>query len=168
MDDASERTERAKVWDLIKSAHSAVLVTIGPDGALQSRPMGCLQKEFDGTLWFMTFRHSPKMGELSANDRVLVSYANPAKHEYVSVTGHAHSVEDPRKVKELWTESLRVWFPDGPDNPELTVIAVDVDSATYWINAASLATYAWTYVRSRLTGKRPRCEDIVDTKKVRF
>ncbi len=168
MDAASEQKERDKVWDLIKDAHSAVLVTVGPDGVLQSRPMGCLQKAFDGVLWFLTFRHSEKIAEIATDEHVLVSYADPAKYEYVSVTGRARTVDDPAKIKELWTEGLRVWFPDGPDNPELTLIVVEVDEATYWTNAASLATYAWKYVRAAVTGEGAKGEEIVDTNKVRF
>jgi general stress protein 26 len=45
----SRQSDHAKVWDLIKDAHTAMLITVEEDGALQARPMGCLQKEFDGT-----------------------------------------------------------------------------------------------------------------------
>jgi general stress protein 26 len=163
-----QQADRDKVWNLIKDAHSAMLATVAGDGALQARPMGCLQKEFDGTLWFLTFRHSPKAAEIAANDHVLVSYADPAKHDYVSVTGRARILEDRGKIKELWNEGLRVWFPDGPGNPELVLLAVEVDAATYWTRAASFATYAWTYVRARLTGEPARAEDVADVKTVQF
>src|SRR4051794_12267576 len=86
----SEPTEdRKKIWDLIKEAHTALLVTIGQDGRLDSRPMGCLQTDFDETLWFVTFRHSPKVREIGRDDRVLVSYAKPSEYEYVSLSGRA-------------------------------------------------------------------------------
>jgi general stress protein 26 len=55
MNDMSEPDRREKVRDLIKDARSALLITIGKDGRLDSRPMGCLQVEFDDTLWFLTF-----------------------------------------------------------------------------------------------------------------
>lgn len=48
--DETEDTDPAKVWRLIKRAHSALLVTVDKDGSLDSRPMGCLQTEFNGTL----------------------------------------------------------------------------------------------------------------------
>ncbi len=51
----SEPDRREKVRDLIKDACSALLITIGKDCRLDSRPMGCLQVEFDDTLWFLTF-----------------------------------------------------------------------------------------------------------------
>ena len=168
MPSPTEPAERDKVWRLIKDARAAVLVTIGRDGALQSRPMGCLQTTFDGVLWFLTFRDSAKMNEIAANERVLVSYADSKQFEYVSIVGRARQLDDRAKIREPWNEGIRVWFPRGADDPDLALIAIDVDTATYWTNGASIAAYAWQYVRARLTGISARAEDIVDTKKVEF
>lgn len=164
----SEQDDRQKVWDLIKGAHSALLVTMGQDGRLDSRPMGCLQTKFDDSLKFLTFRHSLKLQEISKDDRVLVSYAKPSEYEYVSISGRAKIVEDKQELKELWFEGLRVWFPNGPDDPELALLSVEVEEAKYWTNAASVVTYAWAYIKARLTGERPSPDQIAEMKSVRF
>lgn len=164
----TQAADRKKIWDLIKDAHSALLVSIASDGSLDSRPMGCLQKEFDGTLWFLTFLHSEKMDELRKDNRVLVSYAKPSDYEYISISGRAQLVQDRAKIKELWFEGLRVWFPKGPDDPELALISVDVETAKYWTDAASVFTYAWAYVKARTTGESPSADDIAETGTIRF
>ena len=168
MKSSHEPSERQTVWDLIRNAHAAVLVTRNLDGALDARPMGCLQTDFDGTLWFMTFAHSEKLNDILADPHVLVSYADNAKYEYVSISGCARIVKDPVKQKELWREGLRVWFPKGPEDPDIALLAVKVDHAKYWTNAASSMTYALAYVKARLTGQRPKPDDIADTKLVEF
>ena len=160
--------DRSKIWDLIRHAHSALLVTVGQDGQLDSRPMGCLQTEFDDTLWFLTFRHSLKVQEIGRDDRVLVSYAKPSDYEYVSLSGRAKLVEDRQKLRELWFEGLRVWFPNGAGDPELALLAVEVDEARYWTDAASVVTYAWAYVKAALTRKSPSPDEVGNTKSVRF
>jgi general stress protein 26 len=157
-----------KVWELIKGCHSALLVTIGQDGRIDSRPMGCIQKHFEDTVWFLTFAHSLKLREIGEHDHVLVSYANPSKYEYVSLSGRAKIVKDPQRVKEFWSEAFRVWFPSGPDDPELTLISVEVEEAKYWTNAASVATYAWAYLKARLVGVRPDPKEVTDLGSVRF
>lgn len=168
MERTSSEADRAKVWDLIKDAHTALLVTVGEGGALDARPMGCLQKEFDGTLWFLTFRHSSKLRQIGKDDRVLIAYVKPDKYEYVAVSGRASVVEDQQKLNELWFEGLRVWFPKGPDDPELVMLAVDVEKADYWSDPASIVTYALAYVRTRLTGESPSPDEIAESKSVRF
>jgi general stress protein 26 len=114
MNNPSKEAEHEKIWELIKGSHSALLITVKPDGALDSRPMGCLQTNFDGILWFLTFRHSLKLAEVRNNPNVMVAYAKPNEFEYVSISGKARIVEDSQKLNELWTEGLRVWFPNGP------------------------------------------------------
>jgi general stress protein 26 len=168
MSNQTKNADHQKIWDLIKSSHSALLVTVSQDGTLDSRPMGCLQTSFDGILWFITFRNSLKLVEISNNPNVMVSYAKPSDFEYVSLSGKARVVEDSQKLNELWTEGLRVWFPNGPSDPEIAILAVDAERATYWTDAASMATYAWAYVKTRLTGKSPSKDEIVTEKTIRF
>jgi general stress protein 26 len=168
MERTSQQSDRNKVWDLIKDARTALLVTVGEDDALEARPMGCLQTAFDGTLWFLTFRHSSKLHQVSRDDRVLVAYVNPERYEYVAVSGRARTVDDQQKLKELWTEGLRVWFPKGPDDPELAMLAIDVEKADYWADPASAITYALAYVKARVTGTPPSPGEIAESKSVRF
>ncbi|WP_108519552.1 pyridoxamine 5'-phosphate oxidase family protein [Bradyrhizobium algeriense] len=168
MEHTSSPSDQAKVWDLIKDSHTALLITIEEDGALQARPMGCLQKQFDGTLWFITFRHSSKLRQIRDDDHVLVAYVKPEKYEYVAISGRAKIVEDKQKLEELWFEGLRVWFPKGPDDPELALLAIEVEKADYWADPASIVTYAFAYVRTRLTGKSPSPDEITESKSVRF
>jgi hypothetical protein len=94
VEQTSRQSDQNKVWNLIKDARTALLVTIGENDALQARPMGCLQTSFDGTLWFLTFRHSSKLHQVGRDDRVLVAYINPEKYEYVAVAGRASVVDD--------------------------------------------------------------------------
>ena len=157
-----------KVWDLIKDAHSALLVTIGPDGRLDSRPMGCIQTDFAGAIWFLTFAHSSKLNEIAQDGKVLISYAKPSDYEYVSLSGTARLVRDRAKLRELWSEAFRVWFPSGLDDPKLALLEVSVDEAKYWTNAASVVTYGWTYLKARLLGASPAPEQIVDSGVVKF
>jgi general stress protein 26 len=165
---ANQDNNAQKVWDLIKDAHSALLVTVGPDGRLDSRPMGCVQTDFEGTIWFLTFADSSKVNEILKDDRVLVSYANAAKYEYVSLSGTARLVTDAEKLKELWSEALRVWFTSGREDPNLALLAVSVEEAKYWTDAASMVTYAWAYLKARFLGVSPNPDQISHSEHLKF
>jgi general stress protein 26 len=99
---------------------------------------------------------------------VLVAYVKPDKYEYVAISGQAKLVEDKQKLNELWNAGLRVWFPKGPDDPELALLAIEVEKADYWASPASLVTYAFAYVRTRITGQSPLPDEIAESKSVRF
>lgn len=91
-----------------------MLVSIRKDGFLGSIPMGCVQSDFDGRLWFLTFNDNPRLLEIEENGHVLVSYVRPSRYKFVSMSGCARIVDDRAKVHELWREGFSVWFPDGP------------------------------------------------------
>jgi general stress protein 26 len=165
--DASQ-ADREKVWSLIKGFHTALFVTLDSTGAFETRPMGCLQKSFGGTLWFMTFQGSAKLKDICGDSQVLVAYMQPDKYEYVAIYGRAQIVENKQKLRELWSEGLRVWFPKGPEDPDIALIAVTAERADYWTNPASSVTYAWAYLKARVTGKSPSPDQIAEIKSVHF
>ena len=89
--------------------------------------------KWDGTLWFFTKKSAPKVDEVKHNLRqVNVSYSDPKKMSFVSVSGKAEFVDDKAKLKELWSAYLKVFFPQGLDDPDLTLMKVTVNYGEYW------------------------------------
>ena len=148
--------DRMKVWELIKDIRIAILVTVDDEGAMRSRPMAAQQDEFSGDLWFFTDIESGKIDEIEGNPKVLLGYSNPSKQEYVSVNGTASIVRDADKIKSLWSESMRVWFPKGPKDAGIALLKVSIESAEYWDAPSATMLLAYGYVKARLTGERPK------------
>jgi len=141
-----------KVRDLIKGIRIALLTTSEADGTLRSRPMGTQEAEFDGDLWFFTKKDSAKIDEIAADPQVNVSYSDPGKMSYVSVSGTARMVEDKAKMKELWQPTLKMWFPDGLDDPEITLLKVEVSQAEYWDSPSNKFVRVAGFVKAMATG----------------
>jgi general stress protein 26 len=158
--------DRTKVWELIKDVQIAMLVTQDQSHKLSARPMAACNRDFnDGTLWFMAREGSPKLAELAESKNVLLAYSHPGKQDYVSLSGTARVVRDQAKVKELWSEPARVWFPKGPEEGDIALIAVDVETAEYWDSPSATVVYAYGYVKAAITGEPPK---VGENKKVAF
>jgi len=143
-----------KLWDMIKDIKFAMLTS--EDGPhLRSRPMVASQKGFDGTLWFFTRVSSHKVAEVGRDDRVNVSYADPAKQNYVSLSGTAQLVRDPATIADHWSEALRTWFAKGKDDPEIALLKVEVQQAEYWDAPSSAMVHVYGYAKAVLTGTSP-------------
>ena len=95
------------------------------------------------------------MEEVGQKNRVCVSYADPDKQNYVSLSGSAHVNADRALVRAHWGESMRVWFPKGVDDPEITVLQVDVEQAEYWDAPSSTMLHLWGYAKAVTTGASP-------------
>jgi general stress protein 26 len=158
MSKPTEAEARAKIWELIRDIEIALLVSHDESGRLHARPMGTLRpkdgQSAPGEIWFMTDANSPKVKEILKDSNVLLSYSEPKKQIYVSVAGKAQIVEDKAKIKELWSEPLRTWFPDGPEKSAIALIRVDAEAAEYWDSPSGVVLYAFGYFKARLTGER--------------
>jgi general stress protein 26 len=100
-------------------------------GLCSSRPMAVQNTLFNGTLWFLTRSTSEKIGEVQQDDRVTLTFAEPKESEYVSLKGRASVNQDRAKIKELWNPLYKAWFSKGPDDPEITVLRIDVSEADF-------------------------------------
>jgi general stress protein 26 len=147
----------AKLHSLIKDIQFTMMTTVCPDGSLRSRPMATHKDDqFDGTLWFFTNDHDAKVHEILEDTHVNLSYADPGKNDYVSVSGRATLVKDKAKAKELWNPLYKAWFPDGVDDPQLALIRVDVDRAEYWDSPNSKMVQLAGFVKALVTGEQAR------------
>ncbi len=153
-----DQDQRDKLWSMMKSTKIAMLTT-EDGGHLRARPMAASQKEFDGTLWFFTREHAPKVGEVRSEHQVGVTYADPGSQNYVSFSGNAAVVRDRAAIDAHWSEILTTWFPAGKDDPDLALLRVDVSGAEYWDAPNSKMLHAYGYLKAKLTGTPPKGGD---------
>lgn len=156
MEIRNDKAAKEKLVGLIKDSGIAMLTTRHADGAMHSRPMGTVEAEFDGHLWFFTDNDAEMVRDIQKVSDVAVTYSDERKQNYVSITGKAEILHDKDKIKELWGESLRVWFPKGPSDPAIALIKVDVIMAEYWDAPSSTMLHAYGYIKAITTGERPK------------
>ena len=154
MSDHTAHAEQVKkIADLIKSIDFGMLTTLDAEGRLHSRPMSSNKEvEFDGDVWFFTYGSSPKVHEIENKPYVNVAFSDPKTQTYVSLSGRAELVRDPEKIKQLWQPSLKAWFPNGVDEPDIALIKVNADQAEYWDSPASPIAHAISLAKVALTG----------------
>lgn len=165
MNMANSAEARNKVWALIKDIHIALMVTQGEDGKLFGRPMGAQERDGQDRLWFFTERNSPKITQINANKNVMLSYSEPDKNNFVSITGTAEIVYDQYKIDELWSAGAEIWFPKGKTDPNIALICVSPESAEYWDAPSNAFLYAYGYIKAKLTGEQP---DLGENKTVKL
>lgn len=145
-----------ELWSLIRDVRIAMLTTIGADGCLHSRPMATQQVEPEDVLWFFSAKDTAKVDELTENQHVELTYASPDRDLYVAASGRAQVVDDRAKMRELWNAAVQAWFPNGPDDPNLCLLRVDLDEAEYWLDRKPKALRLTQYLGAAVTGQTPK------------
>jgi general stress protein 26 len=116
--------------ELIGEFDTAMLVTRAPDGALRSRPMAIAGRHSGGVLYFATSIDAPKVGELEQEPDVNV--ALQAEKTFLSLSGRARVMRDRKLIDELWSPAWKLWFPQGKDDPSLTLIEIQPETGEFW------------------------------------
>ena len=140
--------------EMIKDIRIAMLSTQETDGTLRSRPMYVQQLEGDDDIWFFTNESSAKITEIMHDKDVNLSFSEPDNDRYISVSGTAQMVDDMNKKEELWNPMLKAWFPDGLDDPELTLLKIDPSQGEYWDAPSSKMVQLAGFVKATVTGER--------------
>lgn len=151
-----ETTDVETLASMIKDIKFTMMSTVSEDGHIHSRPMATQNLNvdtFEGTLWFFSRKNSPKNHSIENDQHVNLAYADPESQRYVSVCGRASISEDKVKMKELWNPMLKAWFPEGLNDPEISLIAVDVVSAEIWDAPPSKVVQLAGFVKAAVTGK---------------
>jgi general stress protein 26 len=146
--------KQERLSELMAGFSMAMLVTRTDDGGMRARPLRIADRRDDGALYFSTAVDSPKVHELQADAHVAVVMQDHRK--FVSVSGIARVVQDRALVDKLWSESWRVWFPKGKDDPSLCLLVVEPLEASYWdMSGLRGVRYAFEMAKAYVTGTRP-------------
>jgi general stress protein 26 len=144
----------SKLVELVKDVQTCMLITIEKSSEhLSGRPMGISKIEEDGTMWFFTKMSSQKVDEIEDNKQISLAIISESKNIYLMINGIAKLSYDYGKMKELWSPAMKVWFPQGIDDPELIMIRVTPNEASYWDHSASKMVVAFNMVKALVTGK---------------
>ena len=148
---------RQLLWKMIKDIRFGMFTTRHGNGHLHARPMTTQNKEIgaDESLWFFMSRKSDPVDDLQTEPTVNVAYADPGADTYVSVSGKASVVDDPAKKKELWNKATEAWFPNGPNDPDVALVQVQIVHANFWDVKESKLVQLYEMAKAVVTGKPP-------------
>jgi general stress protein 26 len=151
---------KAKVYEILKTFSTAMLVTIGPTGRPEARPMHVAQlAQESGEIWFITGKGGALASEIKEETVVLLAFQNE-NTAYLSLRGKARIVQDRARIGGLWKESHRLWFPGGPGDPDIALVAVDPIDAEYWDQRGSnRLEYLVEATKAYVKGEKPRIDD---------
>ncbi|HLS97066.1 general stress protein 26 [Sphingobacterium allocomposti] len=143
----------AKIREIVDDAKTCFFCTDIRTGVPMSvRPMTVLQVDDSGYLWFMTAERTYKDDEIAENPFVHLLLQSGQRSGFLNLYGIAEIQNDRGKVQELWSPALEVWF-EGPEDPQIVLIRVEVLDGHYWDNQSSAPVAAFKGLKSMITGK---------------
>lgn len=102
------------------------------DDGSTCRPMSAIKVCDQGNIWFFSEKNSDKNKDIEKDKNVQLFFSHPAKGSYLIVNGEAEIILDKAKIEELWTPVAKIWFKEGKEDPNISIIKVTPHNAYYW------------------------------------
>ena len=155
MYDMSKTDNIDRIWDIVEKV-SVCMLTTQFVGGLRARPLEARPDRDAGLIYFVTDIHSAKEDEIEATPDVGLVFIDPNDKAYLSITGRACVIRDAEKTKAAWRKTDEVWWPGGPNNPDVCLLRIEPFTAELWDGPSSAAVTAFEFAKARLTGEEPK------------
>ena len=148
---ANEGVEKLK--ELVTAINICLFSTNlkGNDGAT-FRPMSAQEVDDEGNIWFFSDINSDKNREVQEDNLVQLIFSHPGKSSYMIVNGVAEISTDHKRIEELWSPAAKIWFEQGKDDPDISLIKVNTQSAYYWDTDGNKMINFFKFLASVATG----------------
>ncbi len=150
----SSPEHKEKIWNIIKELKVGMLVT--EDGSdLRARPMHLVQDDYDGTIWFFSDKDSAKVYDIKGGHHVCLTFCDHDEGIHVSLSGVAEIDHNKELIDKFWNPFVDVWFPEGKNDPNLTLIKINIKSGEHWDSEDNKILQFAELVKAKATGEKP-------------
>jgi len=168
MSTLSSTEQREHFISLLKRFDTVMLVTLNSEHEFHGRPMAVAAVEPDGRLWFLTGKDTAKVHEIEMDSHAYLT-AQDGDSAFLTVTGRATLIDDRERVRDLWQEDFKVWFPRGKNDPDIEVISIRPEYGEFWdTTGGQRAKYYWEAAKSYVTGTAPDLDETGQHGRVRL
>jgi general stress protein 26 len=141
-----------KLIETIRKFDTVMVTTTADNGTMHARPMAVAEVDEDGEIWFVTSRDSGKCEEVKADARAVVTAQEAGR--YCSLSGRIDVISDPDRVRALWKEPWKVWFPQGKEDPSIVLMRLRPEIGEYWDSRGTQGVrYLFEAARALLNGE---------------
>lgn len=140
-----------RLWDEIERHQTGML---GLDAhPRHTQPMTAFLEREGDRLWFFT-RSDTDLARALGDGRG-AHFILQTKDIQAVIHGFLSLEYDRERIDRYWNPVVAAWYPDGKEDPGLTLLRLDCEQAEVWISDAGPVRFAWEIARANATGERP-------------
>ena len=146
--------DKEQFWDII-SELSVCMVTTRDKGVMRSRPMAPYVDKNAQTIQFMTDGDSAKVIGLDVDQDIALSFSNPDRMLFASVSGRGVVSRDRALIKDLWGPYADVFFGGSAEDADVAIVKVEPTQAEFWDNRKGKVAIAAELTRAYFADHGP-------------
>lgn len=150
-------------WKSLKSSNTGMLGLDRP--GYHSQPMTAFRDEETATIWFFTRDDTALARDAAAGPAAVFTYGSKDQKVWACIHGSltVHG-RDTTIIDRHWNPILAAWYPEGKEDPHLTLLRFDGDDGRIWVSDGGLVKFAYEIAKANLTKTLPDAGDVADVK----
>ena len=153
MNDKAEIQDR--LWSELKKVRYGMLGVVGAQPAQHFQPMTAFAEKDEGAIWFFTRRDTDIAKAALGASRVMFIVQAKDQEFQACIGGRLVQAFDRARVEKYWNPIVAAWYPQGKDDPGLTLLRMDATDAQVWVSQQNPVMFAYEITKANLTHREP-------------
>jgi general stress protein 26 len=144
-----------RLWKEIEKARYGMLGVVGRVPAGHFQPMTAFCERDSGQIWFFS-RSDTDLAQAVAQD-VPAMFIIQAKDQgfQACIGGRLVQRFDAERMQSYWGPVVAAWYPEGQNDPRLTMLCFEVHDAQVWLSETNPLAFGFQIVKANMTGREP-------------
>ncbi|NYD90604.1 pyridoxamine 5'-phosphate oxidase family protein [Sphingomonas melonis] len=144
----------------LEKLRSSPYVMIGLIDGEHSEPMTAqIDDDQPNTLFFFAGRDN----RIAKGGDAMAQFVGKGHDFFACLAGTVTTDNDPALIDKLWDNQVEAWFPGGKQDPNLTLLRFDIDSAELWETDVSLSGRVKMLFGGTIRGDESSSHAVVDS-----
>jgi general stress protein 26 len=140
-----------RLWKAVEDHHTGMLGLIHDSHHFQ--PMTAFLERDTNTLWFFTRKDTDLAQAVTGGGDAAFIFLD--RKLQACIDGRISLAHDPERIDRYWNAHVAAWYPEGKDDPQLTLLRLDVTEAAVWITEGGLLKYAFELAKANASKTTP-------------
>ena len=131
-------------------------VMLGLVGGEHMQPMTAFADEHDGTIWFYVRKDNDLIRQSGRDGAAAMACLMTRDHGFIAcIAGQLAEHYDRDRIARFWNPIASAWFPEGKDDPSLTLLRLVPKDARVWVSQSNPVSFGFALAKAKLTGTEP-------------
>ena len=145
---------RERLWKEIEQARIVMLGLVGGEPH-HMQPMAAFGDKEGDAIWFFTKKQTDLVHQTGASHDAMVCIMAKDMEFQACIHGKLTEDIDRSKLERYWSPFVSAWYPEGKDDPDLTMMRLDPHDARVWVSTRGPITYPLEIAKANAAHRLP-------------
>lgn len=139
-----------RLWDDVERHQVGMLGLVGSG---DHQPMTAFVEREHEQIWFFTRADTDLARQIAEGREAMFVFQH--KELQACILGELTLRHDEARIAKYWNAVVAAWYPQGKDDPRLTMLCLDCRDANVWLSQAGPVKFAWEIAVANATKHEP-------------